>query len=286
MGATIDNGMPVRKRPLLWGLFVLGMTADTSGANGIGSGAMAIRSERLGVSTTTGYVRKDGRNTNDSHRYLLMLDDDNVGGTQAPTESSSQSRIAQTASPSDPPTDPPTPPPTKRPTKAPTTMPTEPPTLKPTEIPTARPTNEPTLTPSEAPTNSPSARPTNRPKMMSPTRMPVDLSFSQKAQQGLNLKTLAWALLIPVAAVSCIVWVNRNAKRKRRTIHINDNIVDGAIPNEILFSNEFIYPHVVEMASASTWRTSEDWDGTEQGTLPSIPSKEESYLTTDFDEME
>ena len=281
MGATVNNGMSVRKRPLIWGLFFAGMTAATSEVNGIGDRATAIRTERPGMFATTDYIRKAGHSTSDSDRHLLMLDDDNVDGTQAPTESSSQNWIAETGSPTDPPTDPLTTPPTQRPTKTPT----EPPTPRPTEKPTSRPTSEPTLSPSEAPSKRPTARPTNRPIMMSPTRMPVHLSFSQKAQQGLNLKALAWSLLIPVAAVSCIVWANRKAKRKRRTIHLNDSIVDGAIPNEIMFSNELIYPHV-EMASASTWRTTEDWGGTEQGTLPSVPSKGESYLTTDFDEME
>lgn len=104
-------------------------------------------------------------------------------------------------------------------------------------------------------------------------------------QQGLNYKALGWSLFIPVVAVSIIILVHQQAKKKRRVIQLNESMVDGAIPGEIIFANELIYPRL-EMASASTWRTSEEWNGTDQETLPSVPSKEESYLTTDFDEMQ
>ena len=267
---TMNNGI-LRKLPLARGL-CMAVLSFSFGVNGIGNGGTMLRTSQMRMFASSGAtVEAEGDSKASmvaTGRDLILLEDEEYS-SQSPTLSSSPTITAF-----------PTSPPSR--SRSPSTQPTGAPSGLPTEIPTEQPTEQPTETPTQQPTEQPTGAPT-----MAPTMMPTSLSFSEKMQKKFP-RALAWAMLIPLASISCIVWAVRQqpVNKKGRKLCV-DIMLEDPIPNEIVFPNENSIPDV-ELVPASTWKTSEEWEGTggsAAGSVPLAPSDERSDLSTDYIKM-
>jgi hypothetical protein len=96
-------------------------------------------------------------------------------------------------------------------------------------------------------------------------------------------------MLIPFFAIAFIMWaVRTNARKCRRSKYCVNILLDDPVPDEITVPGKTSNPPDVELVNASTWKTRETCDGTDDEPMNHVsmmPSSETSDISTDFVEM-